>query len=63
MTGIFILVALIGLTCFVYGYFRGTVDQREADARSLARLAREAAHEMETTRMEDKRAERRAERG
>ena len=46
MIGIFILAALIGLVCFVYGYYRGTVEQRQATAKALARMAREAAHEI-----------------
>ena len=46
MIGIFILVTLIALVSFIYGYILGTADQREADTRALARLAREAAHEM-----------------
>jgi hypothetical protein len=46
MLGIFILVTLIALVSFIYGYVRGTYDQREATAKALARMAREAAQEM-----------------
>ncbi len=46
MISIFILAALIGLVCFIYGYLRGCVDQRKADVRALARMAREGAREI-----------------
>ena len=46
MIAVFILFALMALTSFAYGYILGTTDQREADARALAGLAREAAREI-----------------
>lgn len=46
MIAVFILFALACLTCFIYGYYRGTVEQRQATAKALARMAREAAREM-----------------
>lgn len=46
MIAILTLVALIGLVCFVFGYILGTSDQREANAKAMAKMAREAAREM-----------------
>ncbi len=45
MISIFLLVTLIGLLCFTYGYLCGDHARLEADARAMVRMAREAARE------------------
>ncbi len=56
MIGPFILFALACLVSVIYGYQWGCREQRQADARALARMAREGAREMASVTELERRA-------